>query len=224
MWFINGAQVYLRDACDASVGGSLHIIEQVLLPTTLTTTRILQNDPRLSAFLDAMERVPFLLQLISSTITPYTIFAPTNEAFNRSTYSFELLECLVSEDGLPLDLLLRYHMIRGAEYKASLSLQRYGVLTFSGQPLLLATTGNGTLLLGEDRVEVVEPDIPAINGVVHVIDEVLAPPELEFGDCEIFAPTEPPPPTQPPPTAEPSGSGSGDTIGIMAPLQDSEVY
>ncbi len=167
-------------------------------------------------FVDALERVPNLLRMLSITAIPYTIFAPVNEAFNRSTYSFELLQCLVSDAGQPLIKLLLYHLVRAVEYQASLSLRRYWVRTSADCPLLLTTTANGTLLLGEDHVEVTEFDIPASNGVVHAIDEVLAPPEFDFGNCEIFAPTDPPPPTTPPPV----GSGSGDTAGFLAPLQE----
>lgn len=223
-YFINGAQVSLRDACDKqTVSGALQIIDQVLLPAPLTTVQVLHSNPMFSTFLDALERVPFLLQMISSAHTPSTIFAPTNDAFNRSTYSTELLECLVSDAGVPLTSLLLYHMVRGVEYSTSLSLQRYWVRTLSVLPLLLDTTENGTLLLGEDQVEVVQADIPASNGVVHAISEVLAVPELDFGDCEIFAPTEPPSPT-PTPTPTPSvGSGSGDTGGNLAPVQDIDI-
>ena len=90
--------------------------------------------------------------------------------------------------------LLLFHLARGVEYEASLSLQRYWVITFSGQFVLIQMI-NGTIFLGEDRVELIQSDIRARNGVVHVINEVLAPPVFDFGVCEPFAPTEPPPVT-----------------------------
>ena len=86
---MNGARVTLRDACECdSVAGVLHVIDRVTMPVTNTTAQILQNDPRLTMFTDALSRIGFLH--ILNTSIPHTIFAPTNradEAFNNSRYS-----------------------------------------------------------------------------------------------------------------------------------------
>ena len=91
---MNGARVTLRDACERdSVAGALHVLDRVIMPVMNTTAQILQNDPRLTMFTDALSRIGFLHILNTSTV-----FAPTNEAFNNSRYSSELLDCLIARE------------------------------------------------------------------------------------------------------------------------------
>ena len=91
------------------------------------------------------------------------------------------------------------------EFNNSLALQRYWLRTLYGV-LQVQLNENDTVVLTEDKIEIIEPDIPAQNGVVHVISQVLAPPALEFQACYAFSTTPPPttpPPTTPPPTTPP---------------------
>ena len=200
--FINGARVTLRDACDrSSVAGALHVIDRVLTPMFATVTQVIQSDPRLSMFTSALSRAG-LIRFLNISI-PHTVFVPTNEAFNNSRYSSELLDCLLAQRGSPLRNLLFYHMSPAVEFSNSLALQRNWIRTLLGH-LQVQVNDNSTIVLGDDKVEIVEPDIPAQNGVVHIINEVLAPPVLDFQSCFVFSTT--PPPTTVPPTT-PSGSG-----------------
>ena len=197
--FVNGARVTLRDACErGSVAGALHVIDRVITPVTNTTAQVLQSDPRLTMFTEALSRIGFLR--ILNTSIPHTVFAPTDEAFNNSRYSSELLDCLIFQGGPPLSNLLFYHIVGAVEFNNSLALQRYWVRTLFG-PLQVELDENNTVVLGEDKIEITEPDIPAQNGVVHIINQVLAPPSLDFRDCYPFSTT--PPPTIPPPTTLP---------------------
>ena len=207
--FVNGARVTLRDACEpGSVAGALHVIDRVITPVTNTTAQVLQSDPRLSMFTEALSRIGFLR--ILNTSIPHTVFAPTDEAFNNSRYSSELLDCLIFQGGLPLSNLLFYHIVGAVEFNNSLALQRYWVRSLFG-PLRVQLDENNTVVLSEDKIEITEPDIPAQNGVVHIISQVLAPPSLDFRDCYSFSTTPPPttplpttpPPTTPPPTTPP---------------------
>ena len=77
---------YAARSCERdSVAGVLHVIDRVTMPVTNTTAQILQNDPRLTMFTDALSRIGFLH--ILNTSIPHTIFALTDEAFNNSRYS-----------------------------------------------------------------------------------------------------------------------------------------
>ena len=216
--FVNGARVTLRDACEpGSVAGALHVIDRVITPVTNTTAQVLQSDPRLSMFTEALSRIGFLR--ILNTSIPHTVFAPTDEAFNNSRYSSELLDCLIFQGGLPLSNLLFYHIVGAVEFNNSLALQRYWVRSLFG-PLRVQLDENNTVVLSEDKIEITEPDIPAQNGVVHIISQVLAPPSLDFRDCYPFSttppPTTPPPttplPTTPPPTTLPPTTLSNTTL------------
>ena len=216
--FVNGARVTLRDACEpGSVAGALHVIDRVITPVTNTTAQVLQSDPRLSMFTEALSRIGFLR--ILNTSIPHTVFAPTDEAFNNSRYSSELLDCLIFQGGPPLSNLLFYHIVGAVEFNNSLALQRYWVRSLFG-PLRVQLDENNTVVLSEDKIEITEPDIPAQNGVVHIISQVLAPPSLDFRDCYPFSttppPTTPPPttplPTTPPPTTLPPTTLSNTTL------------
>ena len=215
---MNGARVTLRDACEpGSVAGALHVIDRVITPVTNTTAQVLQSDPRLTMFTEALSRIGFLR--ILNTSIPHTVFAPTDEAFNNSRYSSELLDCLIFQGGLPLSNLLFYHIVGAVEFNNSLALQRYWVRSLFG-PLRVQLDENNTVVLSEDKIEITEPDIPAQNGVVHIISQVLAPPSLDFRDCYPFSttppPTTPPPttplPTTPPPTTLPPTTLSNTTL------------
>ena len=217
--YINGARVTLRDACDrSSVAGALHVIDQVLTPVFATAVQVLQSDSRLSMFTSALSRAG-LIRFLNISI-PHTVFAPTNEAFNNSQYSSELLDCLLAQRGSPLRNLLFYHMSPAVEFSNSLTLQRNWIRTLFGH-LRVQVNDNSTIVLGEDNVEIIEPDIPAQNGVVHIIDEVLAPPVLDFQGCFAFS-TTPPPTTIAPPTS--SGSGGMELPALRSVLypQDGE--
>ena len=216
--FVNGARVTLRDACEpGSVAGALHVIDRVITPVTNTTAQVLQSDPRLTMFTEALSRIGFLR--ILNTSIPHTVFAPTDEAFNNSRYSSELLDCLIFQGGPPLSNLLFYHIVGAVEFNNSLALQRYWVRSLFG-PLRVQLDENNTVVLSEDKIEITEPDIPAQNGVVHIISQVLAPPSLDFRDCYPFSttppPTTPPPttplPTTPPPTTLPPTTLSNTTL------------
>ena len=154
-------------------------------------------------FTDALSRIGFLH--ILNTSIPHTVFAPTDEAFNNSRYSSELLDCLIAQGGPPLSNLLFYHTAAAVEFNNSLALQRYWLRTLYGF-LRVQLNENDTVVLTEDKIEIIEPDIPAQNRVVHVISQVLVPLALEFQACYAFSTTPPPtthPPITPPPTTRP---------------------
>ncbi|WP_410509539.1 fasciclin domain-containing protein [Methanosarcina hadiensis] len=99
----------------------------------------------------------------------YTVFAPTNEAFDALPEG--TLEDLSEEE---LTEVLTYHVVEG-EYMAS-DLE-------SGQTLTTVQTGTLPVSITDNEVtigtaNVVEPDIIANNGIIHGIDEVLLPPAL----------------------------------------------
>ncbi len=101
----------------------------------------------------------------------YTIFAPTDEAFDKLPGSFDDLR----DDDQVMNTVLTYHVVQG-EYMAS-DLE-------NGQMLTTVQTGELPVAISGVKVTignstVVEPDIVASNGVIHGINEVLIPPEVE---------------------------------------------
>ncbi len=99
---------------------------------------------------------------------PYTVFAPSDAAF--SAVPAKTLETL-SADKEKLAAVLRYHVLAG---KVTAEQVKNGpVKTLQGESVALSKSGSFVTV--EDAV-VTSADVPASNGVVHVIDRVLMPP------------------------------------------------
>jgi uncharacterized surface protein with fasciclin (FAS1) repeats len=100
---------------------------------------------------------------------PYTVFAPSDEAFKSLPPA--TLQAL-SQDKAQLKAVLSYHVLPGRVTAAEATNGK--AKTVEGSELALAKAG--PILTVEDAV-VTEADVPASNGVVHVIDRVLMPPK-----------------------------------------------
>ena len=103
---------------------------------------------------------------------PYTLFAPTNEAFAALPEgTVEQLRLAANREAL--QELLRYHVARGKVWSAETVGEVTSVNTLAGVPLQIDGTTN--VIVVSDAV-VTLSDIKASNGVVHVVDTVLLPP------------------------------------------------
>jgi uncharacterized surface protein with fasciclin (FAS1) repeats len=100
----------------------------------------------------------------------YTVFAPTDEAF-AALPKGTVEELLKPENKDTLVKLLTYHVVQGE--KASTSLQSGDTETLSGAPVKVNVSSGGVMV---NDANVVQADIKANNGVIHVIDKVILPP------------------------------------------------
>lgn len=122
----------------------------------------------LSMFAEYAERVGLASELAQGG--PYTVFAPANEAFENLQEA--TLSSLAEEDNDPLlRSILRNHIVEDEVLSADVS-DTTAVLTLTGETLLIDRTNN-TLEVGGE--EVLQPDIQAENGVIHIIGGVLLP-------------------------------------------------
>jgi uncharacterized surface protein with fasciclin (FAS1) repeats len=99
---------------------------------------------------------------------PFTVFAPTDEAFAKLPEG--TLDALL-QDKEKLTAILTYHVVPGevtSEQVAGLS----SATTVNGKELTIAAR-DGKVTVG--TASVTQADIPATNGVIHVIDSVLLP-------------------------------------------------
>ena len=99
---------------------------------------------------------------------PFTVFAPSDEAFNSVPANL-LSELLADNDALTSVLL--HHVHSGNAMSTDLS-DGMQVLTLNNDNLIVAIDGTNVMI---DMATVTQPDILASNGVVHVIDMVLVP-------------------------------------------------
>ena len=103
---------------------------------------------------------------------PYTVFAPTDEAFaDLPKARLEQLE--QPSHRAELARILSYHIIVGEVTTANMS-GRQSVETLEGREIVINATMNAVTL--NKTATLVAADIRATNGVIHGIDEVLTPP------------------------------------------------
>jgi len=138
----------------------------------------------------------------------FTVFAPSNSAFAKLPK--ELLDFLLSpENADELGMILKYHVV--AANVPSTSIQTGSVETLNGESVNVQVFSTGIRV---DEANVVEPfDVAATNGVVHTIDSVLIPSNVNLSSYT-SSPTDPPvtssptnklpAPTPPAPTPEES--------------------
>jgi uncharacterized surface protein with fasciclin (FAS1) repeats len=105
---------------------------------------------------------------------PYTVFAPTNDAF--AAVPTETLDSLLA-DKPALKNVLTYHVIKGKIMASDLQ-PTQTVETLNGDELTITVAdGKATITDGQgNTVNITTTDIAAKNGVIHVIDGVLLPP------------------------------------------------
>lgn len=101
---------------------------------------------------------------------PYTVFAPTDEAFAKVPK--ETLDAL-AKDKAKLQAVLKYHVLTSSWTTADLKLVKTAG-TATGQSVVIAVK-DGVITVNGARI--VKADVPATNGMIQVIDAVLMPPK-----------------------------------------------
>jgi uncharacterized surface protein with fasciclin (FAS1) repeats len=105
---------------------------------------------------------------------PYTVFAPTDAAF-AALPKGTVDNLLKPENKQQLVKLLGYHAIPGQVTSSQLTSGQ--VKTVEGSPVTLKVNTN-TSTVTVNGAKVIQADIPASNGVVHVVDKVILPPNF----------------------------------------------
>lgn len=103
---------------------------------------------------------------------PFTVFAPTDEAFAALPPGI-LDALLLPENKDALVKILTYHVVPGKVMAADVT--DGAVATVEGQTVTLSTADGVTV----NGATVIQADIVADNGVIHVIDAVILPPDVD---------------------------------------------
>ena len=102
---------------------------------------------------------------------PYTVFAPTDAAFNALPAG--MLEMLMKPENKGMLMqVLGYHTLFGRLTTKDLKDDKSAAKATNGQAVILEKTTGGVMA---NEARIVTPDIAADNGVIHVIDKVLIP-------------------------------------------------
>jgi uncharacterized surface protein with fasciclin (FAS1) repeats len=113
-----------------------------------------------------------LVETLSSE-GPFTVFAPTDDAF--AALPEGLVDCLLLEENVDaLSAILTYHVVAGEVLSTDLT--DGPVATVQGEEITVDLTDGVTL---NETVAVAAADVDASNGVIHVIDGVLVPPSID---------------------------------------------
>ena len=100
---------------------------------------------------------------------PYTVFAPTDEAF-KALPAGTVDNLLKPENKTKLVQLLSYHVVPGRI--TSSELKSGNVKTVAGTNVVVSVSSSGVTV---NKAKVTQADIPASNGIVHVVDKVILP-------------------------------------------------
>jgi uncharacterized surface protein with fasciclin (FAS1) repeats len=103
---------------------------------------------------------------------PFTVFAPTDEAFAKLPAG-TVENLLKPENKAMLRRVLTYHVVAGKVQAADV-VKISSAKAVSGDTLTITAKG-GTVMV--DKARVTKTDIAASNGVIHVVDSVLLPPQ-----------------------------------------------
>ena len=140
------------------------------MPDTMSVGALLKTDDRFTTLVTALDSAR-----LDSLLThggPYTLFAPTNAAFERLPPG--TVEDLLTESQDRLGTILRYHVLEGRLRSAAIT-GPDTLTALSGHRLPIDRPDTAVVVNGD--VSVLATDIDVANGVVHVVDGVLRPPE-----------------------------------------------
>ncbi|WP_456866356.1 fasciclin domain-containing protein [Galbibacter sp. BG1] len=155
--------------------GVIHKVDAVLtIPTIVDHAAA---NPSFSILVEALGRLGnTYTDLLSGTDgAPFTVFAPTNEAF-ENLLSMLGASSLDDIDDATLEAVLTYHVVAGANATSGTLSDGQMITTAQGEDVTIMTADGVKIMDATDTpANVVAADVQAGNGVIHAIDKVLLP-------------------------------------------------
>ena len=163
---VNGATVTATDV--ATSNGIIHVIDKVLTPTA--TPNNIPRTAQCTGVHDSLVSAVIQAELLETLQGegPFTLFAPTDQAFIDAGIDLAALDTPEGKTALT-DILL-YHVVPSA-VPASAVTECMTATAVNGQPLSF-TVGDSVMVNG---ATVTSADVNTSNGIIHVIDTVLTP-------------------------------------------------
>jgi transforming growth factor-beta-induced protein len=162
---VDGSNVIIADVMASN--GVIHAIDKVILPAGVVNHAI--NNPNFSILVQAVVKAGLADALSGNG--PFTVFAPTNAAFNAlfAALGVSGIDALTAEQLTPI---LLYHVVSGNVRSGQVSSGSVPTLK-DGSNLNVTVSSMGVNING--NANVVAVDVQGSNGVIHVIDAVLVP-------------------------------------------------
>ena len=163
---VNDANVVLTDVI--STNGLIHVIDKVLMPTD--TPKDIPRTAQCTGLHNSLVAGVIQAELLETLQGdgPFTVFAPTDQAFAEAGIDLAVLN--TPEGKATLADILLYHVVEADVPSANVT-ECMTANAANGQPL--AFTVSGGVMVNDANVTM--PDVPTSNGVIHVIDKVLTP-------------------------------------------------
>ena len=166
---VDGANVVATDIkCD---NGVIHVIDSVILPADKTIPETAAAAGSFNTLIAAVKAAG-LAETLSGE-GPFTVFAPTDEAFG-AVPAATIESLLKPENKQQLIDILTYHVVPGRVYSDA-ALAAGDAKTLQGSSIKIAATSGGANV---NDAKLLSTDLDASNGVIHVIDRVLRPIDL----------------------------------------------
>jgi transforming growth factor-beta-induced protein len=165
---VGDATIITKDV--EATNGVVHMINMVMLPEKPkeNTKDIVSIASESAKTLAAAVTAAGLVETLQGN-GPFTVFAPTDAAFESIKKDVDNL--LKPENKVKLTKVLTYHVVAGNVMAASL-IDGQKLTTVQGTDLTVSVKNGKVMING---ATVVTPDIPASNGVIHIIDKVVMP-------------------------------------------------
>ncbi|MCM2375248.1 fasciclin domain-containing protein [Rhodopirellula sp. ICT_H3.1] len=164
---IDGATVVKTDIeCD---NGVIHVIDSVILPSDKTIVETAVGAGSFNTLVAAVKAAG-LVETLSGD-GPFTVFAPTDEAFAKLPAG-TVDSLLKPENKQKLIDILTYHVVAGRVYSTD-AVAAKTAKTLQGSSIAVNVSDAGAMI---NNAKLVSTDIDSSNGVIHVIDSVLMPP------------------------------------------------
>ena len=171
---IDGVAITETDIPTAN--GLIHVVDSVILPAEQSTLQIIKDDPRLTKLVKLLQASGLDLALADSN--QYTIFAPTDDAWDDEQYK-KLVDDPTGANREAIFGLLARHVITGKHVSEN-PIPYEKLRTIHGAPIYLTVDEGKTNIQG---IEIIEADKEAFNGLVNVIGKVIPDPmELPEND------------------------------------------
>ena len=189
--------------------------EEAMAEATDDIVGMLASDESFSILVSALQAAGLADDLAAGgSAGDVTIFAPTNAAFEA--LGQEAVDALLADPTGALAQVLLYHVVPGQVLTKDLS-DGLELATLHGATVRFAVLDTGTMINGAN---IVIADVPATNGVIHVIDALILPPdEAPAAEATPAATEEPAAEATPAPTEEPAGDLGTVTINSDLPLR-----
>ena len=164
---VNDAKVVTTDIqCD---NGVIHVIDSVILPADRSLVQTASDAGTFSTLLAAAKAAGLADTL--ATQGPFTVFAPTDDAFAKLPAG-TVESLLKPENKDKLVEVLKYHVVSGRVYSDQ-AVKANVASTLQGASVNVSVSGGGAMV---NQSKLLNVDLDASNGVIHVIDSVMMPP------------------------------------------------